>query len=166
MQNAIIALGSNIEPRLEYLKKAVKQISELGKVVRISSIYESKPVGFSSKTDFYNTVLILETEKTPIEILQQLKKIEKKIGRKEKMGDVYESREIDLDIIGYEQQVIINENLTVPHPAFRERRFVLEPLFEIYPKWRDPITQNNVSELLDKTKDVSELQKINFSILQ
>ena len=166
MPTTIIALGSNIEPRLEYLKKAVKQISELGKVVRISSIYESKPVGFSSKTDFYNAVLIIETEKTPIEILQELKKIEKKIGRKEKIDDVYESREIDLDIIGYEQQVIINEKLTVPHPSFRERRFVLEPLFEIYPKWRDPITQNNISELLDKTKDKSQLQKINFSILQ
>ena len=166
MSKAIIALGSNIEPRLDYLKKAVKQISKLGKVIRVSSIYESAPVGFSSKTDFYNAVLIIETEKAAIELLQQLKKIEHEIGRKEKTIDSYESREIDLDIIGYEHQVIINEKLTVPHPSFRERRFVLEPLCEIYPKWRDPITQHNVSELLDKTIDKSELQKINFSILQ
>lgn len=166
MSKVIIALGSNIEPRLDYLKKSVKLISELGKIIRVSSIYETEPIGFLSKTNFYNAVLIVETEKSPNEILEKLKNYEQKIGRKEKTSDMYESREIDLDIIGYEQQVIINKKLTVPHPAFRERRFVLEPLCEIYADWRDPITQNKASKLLKITSDKSQLKKINFSILQ
>jgi 2-amino-4-hydroxy-6-hydroxymethyldihydropteridine diphosphokinase len=166
MSKVIIALGSNIEPRLDYLKQAVKRISELGNRIRVSSIYESAPIGFSSETDFYNAVLLLETEELPIELLQKLKKIEKEIGRKEKTMNVYEARKIDLDIIGYEQHVIINEKLIIPHVSFRERRFVLEPLCEIYPEWRDPVTQSDMYELLKKTKDRSELRKINFSILQ
>lgn len=156
MSTAIIALGSNIEPRKDFLKKAIRKLEQLGKVEKISSLYESEALGFEAETSFLNAVLRLNCSLNPFELLQTLLQIEKNLGRT-RTANGYESRKIDLDLIAYDQQVIISKNLILPHPEFRNRKFVLVPFAEIYSEYIDPLTQNTVSELLEKTDDESTI---------
>lgn len=155
-----IGLGSNIEPRVDFLKKGVAAIKKLGKVVRVSSLYESEPLGFDAEVNFLNAVLELETKLTPIDLLYQLKEIENICGRKEKSeNEKYESRELDLDVILYDKQIIITPELIIPHPHFTKRKFVLEPFNEIASEVIDPVSQLNINYLLLNTQDKSVLLK-------
>lgn len=166
MSLAIVALGSNIEPRVEHIQKALIQLKKIGSNFNLSSIYETPPLGFEAEIEFLNAILTFETKLSPIELLKQLMTIEKEMGRKRKQAGIYESRTIDLDLIGYDAQVIISEKLILPHPNFRERKFVLVPLLEVLPRWVDPITQLSVQELLKKCADKSPLNAIKSKILQ
>lgn len=160
MAKVYVGLGSNIEPRVDFLKKGVTSINKLGKVVTVSSLYESEPLGFVAEVNFLNAVLELETKLSPLELLLQLKKIEESCGRKEKSKNgEYASRELDLDIILYDKQIIITDELLIPHPHFTNRKFVLEPLNEIGSSVVDPVSQLSIAVLLSNTKDKSVLVK-------
>jgi len=160
MAKVYVGLGSNIEPRVEFLKKGVAAIKKLGKVITVSSLYESEPLGFEAEVNFLNAVLELQTKLTPLELLNQLKEIEEACGRKEKSKDgEYASRELDLDIILYDKQIIITDELVIPHPHFTKRKFVLEPLSEIASGAIDPVSQLNIEVLLLNTQDKSILVK-------
>jgi 2-amino-4-hydroxy-6-hydroxymethyldihydropteridine diphosphokinase len=149
-----ISIGTNIEPRNEYIKKAVEHIEKLGSDLKISSIYETEPFGFKAETKFYNAALKMKTTHTPLALLKTLLDIEKAMGRKRNTANKsYQSREIDIDIIAFDRQVIISKQLNIPHPEFRKRKFVLVPLNEIAPDWIDPLTQKNVSQLLKESQD-------------
>lgn len=160
MHIAIIALGSNIEPRLHFLRQAISELKALGKLMHVSSVYENEALGFESETMFYNAVLILQVDIPPVSLLKALKAIEQKIGRKHTMTKVPTSRCIDLDIIAYDTQVIISKQLIIPHPRFRERSFVLTPLVETYPEWRDPITQLTAQNLLSAIEQVEAMKRV------
>jgi 2-amino-4-hydroxy-6-hydroxymethyldihydropteridine diphosphokinase len=158
MANVYIALGSNIGDRVGFLTEAIRKIKKIGEVRSVSSLYESEPMGFEAETKFLNAVLELETTMDPLELLKKLKNIEEESGRKEKSSNQnYTSRELDLDIILYDRQIILSKDLVIPHPEYTRRRFVLEPFVEIARDCIDPISQLKMKTILEQCEDKSEL---------
>lgn len=131
MKRAYIALGTNIEPRLDHLKEAIEALYKCDQleVQTESSIYETAPVGYVDQAHFLNMVLEVKTSLAPLELLDFCQSIEAKLGRERTIR--FGPRTIDLDILVYNEEKINNERLTVPHPRMHERAFVLVPLAEI-----------------------------------
>ena len=128
-----IALGSNIGDKSKNLSSAIEEINTLiGEVTEVSSFFENEPQGFKSNNAFLNACLICKTKLNPIATLKELKKIEKKMGRKKTNG-VYKDRIIDLDIIFYDKLIYKSEKLTIPHKEYKNRNFILIPLAELSP---------------------------------
>lgn len=147
MATAIVGIGSNIGDRKQHLSKAkwfLADLSEAG--IKASSIYISEPVGPSDR-NFFNAVVELETELAPTPFIRRLKDYEAKHGRPPNHPR-WEARTIDLDIIAYDDLVIQQDNLIIPHPEYRQRLFVLLPLRELRPGWTDPETSQPIDELI------------------
>ncbi|WP_417871170.1 2-amino-4-hydroxy-6-hydroxymethyldihydropteridine diphosphokinase [Winogradskyella sp.] len=159
-KSVYIALGSNKGNKLEYLQLAIDAIFEkVGAVYKISKVYETPALGFEGD-NFYNACIKIETELKPKKLLKTLKQIESDLGRTAKQSDSYESREIDLDILFYEEEVINEKSLIIPHPAIHLRKFVLEPLSTIARDVKHPVFNKTISELLDACNDKSEIEAI------
>lgn len=157
MQKIYIALGSNLGDRLANLQQAVNQIdNEIGQVLQCSSVYEVPAVGFSGAI-FLNACLVAESEKSPNAILQGLQAIEIEMGRKQATEGLYRDRPIDLDLIMVEDEVLHSDELTVPHPRFQDRLFVLQPLCEIAPQKRVPNQNQTVSQLTKTCDDPTKI---------
>ena len=143
----IIALGSNIgEPR-ENLDLAIALLREATEVIKVSSYYVTKPVGYEDQPDFVNAVCIIESELPAIELLNMLHGIEKAMGRERTIK--WGPRTIDLDIIQYGSLLSNSPELTLPHPRAHERKFVLEPWLEIEPE-AVLLTHGKIADLLTK----------------
>ncbi|MBR8763993.1 Bifunctional folate synthesis protein [Porphyromonas levii] len=149
-ERVYIALGSNIGDRASILAQAVGLLSERVGVVTVESkVVETEPVGFVSEHPFLNQVVAVDTELSPLEVLETTQNIERELGRWRKSVDgVYLDRTCDLDIILYGDRIMEEAFLTIPHKLFRERKFVLEPLAEIAPEVIDPVTGKRINELL------------------
>jgi 2-amino-4-hydroxy-6-hydroxymethyldihydropteridine diphosphokinase len=149
---AAIALGSNLASafgdRAANLREAARRVGELGTVRAVSSFYDTAPVGYTEQPDFLNAALLLETELEPVELMRALLAVEKAMGRDRAAAVAKGPRVIDLDLLLMGDVVIVTEELTVPHAAMAERRFVLEPLAEIAPGMVDPSSGQTVAELL------------------
>ena len=143
---AYLSLGSNIGDRAAHLREAISQIETTGKITAISSLYETEPVEFTQQALFLNCAVALETALVPRELMSRLLEIERELGRErlQKKGP----RTIDIDILLCGNLVMESPELTIPHPAMAERRFVLEPLAEIAPRVGHPILRKTISELL------------------
>ncbi len=128
-----LGLGSNLGHKNANIDNAIRKIEAVvGEVIRRSDYYVSAPWGFESEHDFVNVVICVETALQPFELLRQLQKIEKEMGREQKTaGGVYTDRIIDIDILLYEDLVLDSPELKVPHPLMKERDFVMKPLNEI-----------------------------------
>jgi 2-amino-4-hydroxy-6-hydroxymethyldihydropteridine diphosphokinase len=139
-ERVFIALGSNIEPRKDFMDKAIAAIQTFGELINASSIIETEPFGFESETNFLNAVIEIKTDLSPRALLLKLQEIEKKLGRKSKSQNKnYSSRTIDLDILYYGKQILVSPELTIPHPEIFNRDFVLIPLQEIAGDFVDPL---------------------------
>lgn len=137
LNRALISLGSNLGDKSANLKQAIDAIQALiGDVEYISSFHESAPWGYDSENQFLNACITCHTHFSPLELLDQLKKIEQSMGRIKTVSG-YEDRCIDLDIVFYNNVEIETEQLTIPHPHFKSREFVMIPLEEIVKK-EDP----------------------------
>ncbi|WP_299113597.1 2-amino-4-hydroxy-6-hydroxymethyldihydropteridine diphosphokinase [uncultured Winogradskyella sp.] len=157
-----IALGSNKGNKLQYLQSAVDAIFEtVGAVKKLSKVYKTPALGFEGD-DFYNACIKVETYLSSKKLLKALQAIEKKLGRSEKTSKGYESREIDLDIIFYEDEVFDDKNLTIPHPEIQNRKFVLQPLLDILKDFEHPILKKTIEALLDECEDDSVIEPINI----
>jgi 2-amino-4-hydroxy-6-hydroxymethyldihydropteridine diphosphokinase len=141
-----IALGSNLGDRQAHLTFAISRLRQHLTGLRVSSFHETDPVGVAAQPRFLNGAVTGHTTMSAGELLDLLMAIESERGRDRPHPGA--ARTLDLDLILYEDAVIEEPNLRVPHPRFRERRFVLEPLAEIAPDWRDPVTGASISELL------------------
>ena len=142
-----IALGSNLGDRLAHLHYALEQLQPSLGDLRVSSIIETEPVDVDEpQPPYLNAVVVGETSLTPDEVLAELMRIERARGRRRPSR--HAARTLDLDVILYGDQVMESAALTVPHPRFRERRFVLGPLAEVAGEWVDPGTGRTVRELL------------------
>lgn len=155
MNKGVISIGTNLGDKLQNLKEASFRIQSLGcNILKQSSVYETEPWGFYPGSNFLNQVIELETNMMPGDLLDQLLKIEKEMGRERSMNG-YESRIIDLDILFYGNKVILEGNLVIPHPLIQDRRFILIPLNEILPNFQHPVIHKSISELLDSCRDNS-----------
>lgn len=138
MNTVVLGLGSNMGDRLKNLNTAVHAISLLPttNVVKASSVYRTKPVGFDEQDDFYNAAVIIETELSPYVILGACLGIEADMGRvrRQKNGP----RIIDIDVLLYESFTSDSFELTLPHPRIKERAFVMVPLLDLFPTGRAP----------------------------
>lgn len=155
MKEAILLLGSNLGNRELYLEKARLQINEkAGVIIKTSSLYESEPWGFNSENFFLNQAIKITTFLGPEELLKVLLQIEFSLGRIR--TQIVSSRNIDIDILFYEKEVVNTENLIIPHPHIRQRMFTLLPLSEVEQFDKLPIFDETVQELIkncnDKTK--------------
>lgn len=148
MNRAYIALGSNIAPRMDYLLQAIEAIGDVKQmcVVKKSSIYETEPVGYENQENFLNQVVEITTQYSPLELLEACQLIENKLGRERDIR--WGPRTIDLDILLYNQENIVTNQLIVPHPRMDSRAFVLVPLAELTPELIIPTTNNTVREQL------------------
>lgn len=144
-----LSLGSNLGDREANLKDAILRLGALGKVVAISSFYETEPVEFAQQPWFLNCAVALETEKMPKQFLSAILSIEQEMGRKRQANRLKGPRSIDIDVLLFGTSVVDTQTLTVPHPAMHRRRFVLEPLAEIAPEHRHPIFKRTIRELRD-----------------
>ena len=132
MASVYLSLGSNLGNRKKNLEKAISFISEeAGKIISVSSFYQSEPQGFKSENDFLNAVILIETTLSPFELLAKTQEIEKKIGRKTKSTETYSDRIIDIDILFYDDLIVDTPELKIPHPLWKERDFVKIPLAEL-----------------------------------
>ncbi len=130
-KHVVIALGSNLGDKTENLRLALKEIeSNIGKIDRVSQFLESEPWVFESENSFLNACLTCYTRLSPHQLLAKLKNIEQQLGRI-KNQTTYEDRCIDLDLIFYHDERIETSDLIVPHPHFKTRTFVMNPLLEI-----------------------------------
>ena len=136
--------------RRAVLAQAVARLAELGRLRALSPLYETDPVGPVDQESFYNAVAVVETDLGPEDLVGCLLEIEKELGRVR--GARWGPRTIDLDLILHGDSVVHTAQVSVPHPRYRERRFVLEPLVAVWPGARDP-DGTRASELLAGVAD-------------
>lgn len=146
-KRAYLSLGSNVGDRQKNLCEAIRSLESVGTVLAVSSFYETEPVEFTAQEWFLNCAVALETDKAPSDLLQSILQIEQSMGR-QRLQDKG-PRNIDIDILLYGDAVVDTEDLTIPHSAMHERRFVLEPLVEIAADTRHPIRKKTAKQLLD-----------------
>ena len=148
---AAVALGSNLRSgaggRHATIAAAIERLRALGEVVAVSRLRETEPVGVTDQPRFVNGALLLRTKMGPVDLMRALLEIERGLGRVREAAAPKGPRTIDLDLLLVDDVVLHTPELTLPHPAMHQRRFVLEPLGEIAPAWRHPVLGRSVREL-------------------
>lgn len=145
-------MGSNIGNREDWIRKALAALdsAEL-RLERVSSVYETEPIGLREQAWFLNIAAEFKTYLFPRQLLHRLQQTELKLGRKRTVRNG--PRTIDIDLLLYGTAVMKSEELVIPHPRLRERRFVLEPLTELSAVLKDPVSGQSVSQLLGQVQD-------------
>ncbi|MGC9080137.1 2-amino-4-hydroxy-6-hydroxymethyldihydropteridine diphosphokinase [Sulfurihydrogenibium sp.] len=145
MNKVFLGLGSNVGDREKNLKEAINLLSEKINIIKLSKIYETKPVGVENQPDFLNMAVFGETILDPVNLFSFVKEVEKKVGRVERYR--WGPREIDIDILFFNDLVLELEYLQIPHPRIHERDFVLKPLMDLDPDFVHPVLKKSVREL-------------------
>lgn len=159
MAKVYFIVGGNLGDRERYIDRTKDLISErVGYILRTSSIYESEPWGFEHEQNFLNQVLIVDTQLSPAAILLEISFIEGVLGR-ERRGIGYAPRTADIDILFYDQQVILSPSLVIPHRFLHKRIFVLTPLVEVAPDFIHPLFSVTIRELLSSCDDTTNVWK-------
>lgn len=156
MHKAFIALGSNLDDPSKNILEAIEKLSEIGRILKTSSLYATKPWGVLDQPDFVNAVVEMEVAMSPQELLATVLNIEKSMGRERIIR--WGPRLIDLDILTYDDLTILEPNLKVPHPHMLERAFVLIPLAEIAQEYEEQLKKLNEKDRLE----VSLLKQIDY----
>ena len=155
MQHAYILAGTNLGDRKANLAFALSSLEKAVTVVKISSCFETEPVGFLDQPWFLNQAFELETRLAPSELLSLCQNIESSCGRVRTFLNA--PRTLDLDILLYGDFVIHQEDLIIPHPRLTERRFALEPLAQIAPDFIHPVLKKSIRSLLEACPDSSQV---------
>lgn len=164
MPRVAIAFGANTGDRASQIQRAIGLLSQAIDVLRVSPLYETEPMYVEDQPAFLNGALLAETELGPLALLELLKETERRVGRKP--AERYGPREIDLDMVAYGSlQLRSPRRLEVPHPRLPERRFVLQPLFDLDPLMLLPGLPS-ISELLQATEDqAATVQRFSDAVL-
>jgi 2-amino-4-hydroxy-6-hydroxymethyldihydropteridine diphosphokinase len=166
MAKIYLLLGGNMGDRIAYLKKAGKKIAELiGDIACTSSVYETQPWGFSHETPFLNWLIVAETALEPAEAMRTILDIEQQLGRVREGVELC-ARTIDIDILFYDERIIIEKDLVIPHPRLHSRRFALEPLAEVERGLVHPVFKKTIDRLLNECTDHLNVQKLDISLFK
>ena len=164
MRKIYLSIGSNKGNRYSFIKEALRLIrKDMGKVILMSKIYETKSWGFHSD-DFLNICIMIKSELLPAELLNKLKNIEDRIGRIRNSTKIL-AREIDIDILFYSDKIVDDEDLIIPHPRLHLRNFVLYPLNDIASDFIHPILLKPINELLEECEDDDSPKESSLSLL-
>lgn len=162
-----LSLGSNLGEREQHLQTAIGRLAGIGiTVLRVSSLYETEPVGLRDQPWFLNCVVEGQTGIDPEALMRRLLELERQLGRRREGVPVMGPRTIDLDMILYGNVQMQTEGLTLPHPRYRQRRFVLAGLAELVPDLRDPATGETMADLLANVGDSSAVVRVGKSKLR
>lgn len=157
VKQVYLLLGSNRGQRELYLERALELIRQrAGRIVCCSSVYETEPWGFSDPVKFLNIAIEIETGLDPKALLREIKQMEHDLGR-EKPGQRFQPRIIDIDILFYDSIIYNEDSLIIPHPHLPVRRFALVPLHEIAPGFTHPVLNMTIACLLDSCEDDGEV---------
>jgi 2-amino-4-hydroxy-6-hydroxymethyldihydropteridine diphosphokinase len=164
LRTTYLSLGTNLGKKLDNLQNAVNLIAhKVGRVSKVSSIYKTKSWGFKSD-DFFNICIEVSTNLNPENLLDQVLKIEKELGRIREDSDEYKARIIDIDVLLFDDDIIFYNDLKVPHPRMLERKFVLVPLTEIAPNVKHPIVKKTTLMCLHNCDDNTEIEETGLQI--
>jgi len=147
MTDIFLALGSNIENRKQHIETAIALLHEKVHGITVAPLYETNPQYFEDQYNFLNTVLRGFTDLEPRELLRFTKAVQKEVGRVDRFRNG--PREIDIDILFYDNLVYKDEELEIPHPLLQERDFVLQPFADINSDFSHPVLKKTIRELLD-----------------
>lgn len=163
-EKVYLSLGSNLGSRLDNIQKAVEKLRECEgiRVLRASKIYETEPVGNFIQPMYYNIIVEVETELSPLELLKKIQKIEDSLGRERK--ERWGPRAIDIDIILYGNLILDSKELKIPHPEYTKRRFVLVPLLDLCKDLVDPLTGRKLQDILQDDTLVGDVYKTDLEI--
>jgi len=160
MALSYLLVGSNSGSRHTEIEKAIGLIRErIGKINQMSSWYETEPWGFISETHFLNIALCVETDLSPVSLMDSIIQIETDAGRIRSNNKGYRSRIIDIDVLFYSNEVINTESIKIPHPLLHLRKFVLTPLKEIAPSYIHPVLNKSVLDLFEECNDTLTVKK-------
>jgi 2-amino-4-hydroxy-6-hydroxymethyldihydropteridine diphosphokinase len=154
----ILGLGANLGDPLRNLVAALERISEAAKILRVSAVYRSAPVGYARQPDFFNLVCVAVTALWPEPLLRELQEVERAVGRTRAFRNG--PRAIDVDVLDYAGLVMATGALTLPHPEMHQRGFVLQPLAEVAPEWRHPVLRRTAAELLVSARDAAGVARV------
>lgn len=155
-----IGIGSNLGNRQAFCLEALRRLEKLPltRMVEVSSLYETEPVGEGHSSPFINGVAELSTELSPQEVLTEALSIEADLGRDRSSTNL--ARPIDLDLLLFGDLILHEPDLMIPHPRLHERRFVLEPLAEIAPNFIHPVLMEKMSDLLKRLSDPHRVRRL------
>lgn len=146
-----LSLGSNLGNKMQKMKAAISRLSnEAGRLIKQSDFHTSKAWGFKSENDFINVVVLIETALSPFELLAKTQEIERDLGRINKTEGAYSDRLIDIDILLYDDLIINEPSLKIPHPLMTERDFVMIPLLKLAPQLIHPETKIELKKMARK----------------
>jgi 2-amino-4-hydroxy-6-hydroxymethyldihydropteridine diphosphokinase len=161
MNITYLCLGGNIGDRIKTIDEAKLKISHLaGNITSSSSIFETEAWGVTNQNAYLNQCIKVETNYSSNELIEILLSIEKELGRERTEKNGYQSRTIDIDILFYNDEIINNSNLIIPHPRLHLRNFVLQPLNEIASEYLHPILNKSIFNLLINCEDRLDVKKI------
>jgi len=160
MARIYMLLGGNMGDRMNFLDTAGKKIAErIGDIACVSSVYETQPWGFLHETSFLNQLVVADTSLQPADAMKAILIIEQQLGRTRE-GEPYTARTIDIDILFYEDKIIDEEDLVIPHPRLHLRRFALEPMAEIQGGLVHPVFKKTIYMLLADCPDKMKVNKL------
>ena len=149
----LLSLGTNQGNKLQNIERCIEFLhNEVGTIIKVSSLYESDSWGFESDS-FYNCAVVMHTNLPASKLLKKILKVETSMGRERDATPEYKSRIIDIDIIAFDDEVIQNENLQIPHAFLKDRLFVLLPLQELISNWIHPIDKMTIAEIINNCSD-------------
>ena len=158
--NYYIALGTNVGNYINNFSNAILELKKIGQVVKMANIYKSKPYGYLKQNFFYNTMVHLKSEILPIELINKIQLIERKLKKNKRI--INGPRRIDLDIIFWDHKIIKIQKLSIPHPRASERDFVLLPMQDIVQNFRDPVSKITIKELILRLKNHYIIDRLSY----
>ena len=158
--DSVIALGSNLGNSIYNLGCAIKELRKFGYISKIADVYISKPYGYKYQDNFYNTAVLLKTNKQPLELINIISQIEKKLKKNKRI--INGPRNIDIDIIFYGKNKYFFSNLIIPHPRAKDRDFVLLPILDINPFIQHPTENKSIKILSAKLEKKYIIKKLSY----
>ena len=158
--DSVIALGSNLGNSIYNLSCAIKELRKFGYISKIADVYISEPYGYKHQDNFYNTAVLLKTNKQPLELINIISQIEKKLKKNKRI--INGPRNIDIDIIFYGKNKYFFSNLIIPHPRAKDRDFVLLPILDINPFIQHPTEKKSIRTLSAKLQKKYIIKKLSY----